>query len=162
VVKIRLLEILAMSCQRTGREAESAQHKSDATKTLKFSSLPAALKNKIQGDFEAESDQVRQLSLKLLVNSDPIPCFRYYLDPSFALPLLTSRILSVFRLLSPLSAATNQSDFTESPRNRFRGRLHVRIPIRIAGVRIPVRWGAHPISRTIRIGAYFDFKLDII
>jgi hypothetical protein len=29
-------------------------------------------------------------------------------------------------------------------------------------VLIPVRFGAHPISRTIRIAAYFDFKLDTI
>jgi hypothetical protein len=29
-------------------------------------------------------------------------------------------------------------------------------------LRIPIQFGAHPISRTIRIGAYFDFKLYTI
>jgi hypothetical protein len=41
----------------------------------------------------------------------------------------------------------------------FRGRLHVRILVRIP-IQIPIRFGAHPISHTIRISAYF--KLDTI
>jgi hypothetical protein len=38
----------------------------------------------------------------------------------------------------------------------LRGRLHVRISVRI-GVRIRIQFADHPISRTIRISAYFKF-----
>jgi hypothetical protein len=43
----------------------------------------------------------------------------------------------------------------------LRGLLHIRFIVRI-GLEILVRFAAHAISRTIRIGAYFDFKLDTI
>jgi hypothetical protein len=57
-----------------------------------------------------------------------------------------------------LSDATNGlSDIKNAPCNRpLRGRLHIQILVQI-GVRITLRFGAHPISHTIRIGAYFKF-----